>query len=105
MATLTAPAGNMHEITLHLPEDLYETAQEAVTLGLAASDTDFIEEAVRRRILEVRHARMRILAAEAMADPGFVADMHDTMNAFCYADAENWPEPESEYANAKDASP
>lgn len=93
MAAVTAPAENMHEITLQLSDDLYITTQEAVRLGLASSDADFIAEAIRLRAREVRHAHLDKLAAEAMADPDFVADMHDTMNAFRYVDAENWPEP------------
>lgn len=77
-------------ITLELPDDIYATAQEAVTLGLASSQTAFIEEAIRLRSREVHHARMRKLAAEAMADPDFVADLRETMQAFQYADKENW---------------
>ena len=78
-------------ITLELPDDVYATAEEAVALGLASSQSSFIEEAVRLRIREVRHARMRVLAAEAVADPDFVSDLHDTMTAFQHTDKENWP--------------
>ncbi len=38
-----------------------------------------------------RHARMCILAEEAMADSGFVADLHETMQVFQHMDKENWP--------------
>ena len=78
-------------ITLDLPDDVYAAAEEAVRLGIAPSKSFFIEEAIRLRMREVRHARMRILAAEAMADPDFVSDLHETMNAFQSADRENWP--------------
>jgi len=78
-------------VTLHLPKDVYDTAQEAVALGLAPSLFSFIEEAIRLRMREVRHARMRKLASEAMADPDFVADMTETMQAFRHVDKENWP--------------
>jgi len=78
---------------LELPDDVYAAAEEAVTLGLAPSQTAFIEEAVRLRMQEVRHARMRKLAAEAMADPDFVADLRETMYAFRHVDKENWPPP------------
>ena len=40
---------------------------------------------------EERYARMRRLAAEAMADPRFVADMRETMHAFRHVDSEGWP--------------
>ena len=78
-------------ITLELPDDVYAVAEEAVTLGLASSQTAFIEEAIRLRMREIRHARMRKLAAEAMADPDFVADLRETMHAFRHVDKENWP--------------
>lgn len=78
-------------ILLELPDDVYATAEEAVKLGLAPSQSSFIEEAIRLRAREVRHARMRLLAQEAMADPDFVADMQETMQAFRHTDAENWP--------------
>jgi len=78
-------------ITLELPDDIYAAAEEAVTLGLASSHTAFIEEAIRLRMREIRHARMRKLAAEAMADPDFVADLHETMHTFRHVDKENWP--------------
>ena len=45
---------------------------------------------------EARHARMRELAAEAMADPDFVADLRETMHAFRHVDRENWPPWEEE---------
>ena len=38
-----------------------------------------------------RHARMRVLAEEAMADPDFVSDLNETRQAFQYVDRENWP--------------
>lgn len=104
MAVLTSDRGKQHAITLHLPEDLYATANEAVSLGLAPSQESFIEEAIRRRILEVRHARMRLLAAEAMADPGFVADMQDTLEDFRQVDQENWPEFDGKKANVQGAA-
>ncbi len=78
-------------ITLELPDDVYAATEEAVALGLASSHTAFIEEAIRLGMREIRHARMRTLAAEAMADPDFVADLRETMHAFCHVDKENWP--------------
>lgn len=80
-------------MTVQLPNDLYAASQEAVALGLASSQSAFIVEASRLRTREVRHGRLHKLAAEAMADPGFVADMRETTHAFQYVDQENWPEP------------
>jgi hypothetical protein len=58
------------------------TLNEAVAMGLATSAGGFIEQAICSRAREVRHARMRRLADEAMSDPQFVQDMHETMAAF-----------------------
>jgi Ser/Thr protein kinase RdoA (MazF antagonist) len=85
----TPPA--RRKVTLRLHAQLHETAQEAVRLGLAATQTAFIEDSIRMRAREVRHARMRRLADEAMGDPGFVADMRATVEEFRHADQECWP--------------
>jgi Arc/MetJ-type ribon-helix-helix transcriptional regulator len=89
--TKTRTANDRRRITLRLPADLYAATQEAVRLGLAPNQNAFIEEAIRLRAREVRHVRMRRLAEEAMNDPGFVADMRETMETFRRADAERWP--------------
>jgi hypothetical protein len=85
----TPPVRN--KVTLRLPVQLHETAQEAVRLGLAATQTAFIEDSIRMRARVVRHARMRWLADEAMGDPGFVADMRATMGDFRHVGQERWP--------------
>jgi len=76
---------------LRLPESLHATTIQAVSLGLAPTQNAFIEQSIRMRTREVRHARMARLAEEAMNDPGFVSDMRDTMSAFRFVDAERWP--------------
>lgn len=90
-ASSTEPKSARRKTTLRLPDDVYETAREGAALGLAESESAFIADAVRRRAREVRHARMRRLADEAMADPGFVADMRETMAAFGPLDSQDWP--------------
>ncbi len=85
----TPPA--RRKVTLRLHAQLHETAQEAVRLGLAATQTAFIEDSIRMRAREVRHARMRRLADEAMGDPGFVADMRATVEEFRHTDQERRP--------------
>jgi Arc/MetJ-type ribon-helix-helix transcriptional regulator len=85
----TARTNTRTKLTLRLPNDLVRTAQEAVTLGLAPSTSAFIEDSVRARAREVRQARLRRLADEAMADPAFVADMRTTA-AFAPALTDQW---------------
>lgn len=80
------------KISLRLSLALHDAVQEAVRLGLAPNQNTFIEDSIRMREREVRHARMRHLAAEAMADPDFVVDMRGVMAEFQYVDSEAWPE-------------
>lgn len=79
------------KVTVRVEPGIYAAAQEGASLGLANSPVAFIEEAVRRRSREIRHARLEKLAEEAMNDPGFVADMRGTMQAFATVDHEKWP--------------
>ena len=88
--TAAQAAATPHTITVELSDDLYAAAQEAVKLRLASSQADFVLGAVRQRARELRHARMRRLAAEAMADPGFVADIQDTTAELRHADRQRW---------------
>lgn len=71
-----------HKVTVRLSPDAFSTAQEAVELGLSPNQNAFIEDAIRLRAREVRHARMRIQATQAMSDLGFVEDMRETMRTF-----------------------
>jgi Arc/MetJ-type ribon-helix-helix transcriptional regulator len=79
-----------HKVSVRLSPDAFSTAQEAVELGISPNQNSFIEEAIRLRSREVRHARMRIQAAAAMSDRGFVEDMRETMQAFESADRDGW---------------
>jgi hypothetical protein len=92
MALTAAPSAERMRITLRLTPRLHATTQEGVRLGLAPNQNAFIEDAIRLREREVRHAQMRRQAEEAMADPGFVADMYGTMAAFEHVDREHWPD-------------
>jgi len=80
------------KLTVRLSEDTMRTVNDAVSIGLAPSSNAFIDEAIRARAREVRYARLRKLADEAMADPLFVQDMRETMAAFEPVDRERWPE-------------
>jgi hypothetical protein len=79
-------------VALRLAPDVMQTAKEAVGLGIAPTATAFIEDSIRARRREVRHALMTRMAEEAMADPEFVADMRETMDAFEPSTSEGWPE-------------
>jgi len=79
------------KLTVRLTEDTMKLVNDAVAFGIASSPDAFIDEAIRARAREVRHARLRILAEDAMADPLFVQDMHETMATFEPVDRELWP--------------
>ena len=88
MVTKTPRATPKQRVTVRLSAELINATVEAVRLGLAATQSEFIEEAVRARTREVRQESLRRLAREAMNDPDFVSDMRETMQAFQFADAE-----------------
>ncbi len=48
-------------------------------------------EAARDQEQEARQVRLRKLAEEAMADPDFVTDLREIMQAFRFVDTEHWP--------------
>lgn len=79
------------KLTVRLTDEALQTVNEAVELGLCSSSNAFIDDAIRAKAREVRHARMRRLAAEAIADPQFVEDMHATAHAFEATDHAQWP--------------
>ena len=78
-----------------------------VVLALEAAVPLFSEEPdpARDTGCEARHARMRALAAEAMADAGFVADLRETMRAFRHVDKENWPAREADEVRTAGLNP
>ena len=93
----TVRSNPRHKVTVRLSQDAFSTAQEAVELGISPNQNTFIEDAIRLRAREVRHARMRLQAAAAMSDPGFVEDMRETMRAFESSDRDDWlTEPDAE---------
>lgn len=76
------------KVTYSLPEELVESVGSVVRDGAAPSYSAFVERALTK---EVRRARERNLAdafADAAADPTFLADIHETMNAFRHTDDE-----------------
>lgn len=87
---IKANKNNKVKLTLRLSSDVMRTTNNAVESGYAPTITAFVEEAIRAKAIEVRHAQMRKLAAEAMADPDFVSDMHETMTSFDSFNRDGW---------------
>ena len=85
---------------IRLSTDAFATPQEAVELGISPNQNSFIDEALRLRGHEVRHARMRLQATTAMSDRGYVEDIRETMRAFDSAYQKSLlPEPDAERAD------
>ena len=65
----------MHTSTL-------EAVKQAVERGAAASQNEFVEEAVIARLRELRRAKVYAAYQEAAGDPAFMAEMEETATAF-----------------------
>jgi hypothetical protein len=59
-----------------------EAVKEAVAAGAAESQNSFVEEALLRRLAELRRERLYAAYEAAAADPAFVADMESVTRAF-----------------------
>ena len=82
------PTNPRRKVTYSLPEELVEAITSVVREGAAPSYSAFVERALNK---EVRRAREKALAdafADAAADPGFLADIDETMRAFRHVDDE-----------------
>jgi microcompartment protein CcmL/EutN len=59
-----------------------EAVKHAVEEGAAASQNEFVEEAVVARLREMRRARVYAAYQEAVEDPEFMEDMRETTADF-----------------------
>lgn len=59
-----------------------EAVRQAVEQGAAASQNEFVEEAVIARLREIRRAKVYASYLEAAADPAFMDDMRETIADF-----------------------
>ena len=76
----------MQKVTYSLPEDLINRVRAVVKGGAARSYSAFVEQALADN---VRRAQEELLAGafrSAAADPGFLADVQQSMTRFDLAD-------------------
>ncbi|MBD0318894.1 MAG: hypothetical protein ICV87_01075 [Gemmatimonadetes bacterium] len=59
-----------------------EAVRRAVENGAAASQNEFVEEAIMARLREIRRAKVYASYLEAAADPAFMDDMRETTADF-----------------------
>ena len=65
-----------------------DAVKEAVAAGAAESQNAFVEEAILRRLAELRRERLYADYAAAAADPAFIADMDVVTRSFEFAVAD-----------------
>jgi hypothetical protein len=63
-------------------ESVVDAVKEAVANGAAESQNAFVEDALRRRLKELRRAKVYSAYEEAAQDPIFMEDMRSISEAF-----------------------
>lgn len=78
-----SPAGDpFRKTTLQMHASTLEAVKRAVESGAAASQNEFVEEAVVNRLRELRRAKVYAAYREAANEPDFMADMREATGAF-----------------------
>lgn len=76
------------KVTVSLDAGLVEEVQRLVNEGRAPSQSAFFEEALRRKLREIRREERRKALLAASKDPLFLADIEEIEREFASADAE-----------------
>lgn len=74
--------------TFVLPAQVLAEIRQMVQLGLAASASALVRDALERRLKDLRDEQLRREFVAAARDPAFLADLDESMVAFHSADAE-----------------
>lgn len=85
MATTT---GSKRKVTFTLPAQLVEEIKALVDQGQAPSQSAFVAEALAWKLQQARQQELRAEFRIAAADPLFLCDLEETMQAFRSADGE-----------------
>ena len=72
----------LKKTTVQMHTSVIDAMKHAVENGAAASQNEFVEEAVVARLRELRRAKVYAAYEEAARDDAFLADMHETTAAF-----------------------
>ena len=76
------------KVTYSLPEELIDDITSVVRDGAAPSYSAFVEEALTDKVRKAREEALAAAFGQAAADPAFLADVQDTMDAFRHVDNE-----------------
>ena len=77
------------KVTFVMPERVVREMRRVVEEGRATSQNALVRVAVERELDRLRDEQYRRDLQEMMLDPEFVKEIHDTMEAFAFADAES----------------
>jgi len=81
-------SGARRKVTFTLPAPLVAEVKALVDEGQAPSQSAFVVAALSRQVRQVREERLREEFRAAAADPLFLRDLEETMDAFRAADGE-----------------
>jgi len=76
------------KVTYSLPEALIEDIACVVREGAAPSYSAFVEEALTEKVRTAREEALAAAFGQAAADPAFLTDVEETMEAFRHIDNE-----------------
>lgn len=78
-----SPAADpLRKTTVQMHTSVLDAVKQAVEHGYAASQNEFVEEAVVAHLRELRRARVYAAYEEAARDPEFMAEMREVAEAF-----------------------
>lgn len=78
-----SPAGDpLRKTSVQMHNSTLEAVKQAVEHGAAASQNEFVEEAVLARLREIRRQKVYASYREAAMDPEYVADMESVSASF-----------------------
>ena len=79
---LNAPSKRLQKVTYSLPADLVDDVREVVRDGAAPSYSAFVERALIDGVLRAREGQLADAFQSAASDPGFLADVQQTLRDF-----------------------
>jgi len=76
------------KVTYQIDDQILTSVRHAVEEGAARSMSEFVQEALKERLSELRRDEIRRCIESAAADPLFMEDVRETTQAYEPADAE-----------------
>ena len=80
------------KVTYQIDDQVLHAVRTAVEGGAAPTMSDFVQEALRERLTQLRRDEIRRRIESAASDPLFVEDVRETTRAYSVVDDEGLPE-------------